>query len=336
MVNAPQDSNTKKLFRLIIQNFNLDELKVIFFDLGVDYEDVPQPASKNDYVFYLINFIVANQEQELLLSKLKGLRPRTEWPNKFFVTNKSGNSTNSKESNIKNTETRAFVRTRIKYIDNWINTWIQLVTHPKDFFANNTWEENSYEFAMGSSIVSYAVTIILSIMYFAFFYRNNFVDSLKSSGLETLLILTILFSMIYIVQLFLLFVGGIITSIPYRLLGSNQSTYSHAAMMNYLTCFEPIFAATVALWFLQINDASNPQWMTLFSNYAVVSVFLVSRVLYLIISYIATLQIHTLNNYRNIISYLIAFPFLFIFINGWLPTILMVFIVITISIGGLD
>ena len=66
----------RSLFReLINQSFNLDEIKTLCFDLGVDYDDIPGEA-KEGKIRELISYFGRRQELDRLLAKLQELRPR--------------------------------------------------------------------------------------------------------------------------------------------------------------------------------------------------------------------------------------------------------------------
>ncbi|MCP4420652.1 MAG: hypothetical protein GY805_28935 [Chloroflexi bacterium] len=83
MNKASQDSNAQELFKLMMHTFNLGDLRVLFFDLKVDWEGVPQPATRQDYILYLLHFFASRQQQTILIRKLKKTRSRVNWPKTY-------------------------------------------------------------------------------------------------------------------------------------------------------------------------------------------------------------------------------------------------------------
>ena len=70
---TPADENSSEAF--VNQSFNLDEIKTLCFDLGVDYDDIPGKA-KEGKIRELISYFGRRQELDRLLAKLQELRPR--------------------------------------------------------------------------------------------------------------------------------------------------------------------------------------------------------------------------------------------------------------------
>lgn len=85
MSSMSQDPDTQKMYELIMKYFDLNDLRELYFSLGIDWEGVPQPAIKSQYVWHLLRFVGSNQDQDLLLSKLVKLRPRLFWPKTFSI-----------------------------------------------------------------------------------------------------------------------------------------------------------------------------------------------------------------------------------------------------------
>ncbi len=85
MSSMSQDPDTQKMHEMIMKYFDLNDLRELYFSLGIDWEGVPQPANKPQYVRYLLRFVGSNQDQDLLLSKLAKLRPRLFWPKTFSI-----------------------------------------------------------------------------------------------------------------------------------------------------------------------------------------------------------------------------------------------------------
>lgn len=70
----------------MVRHFNLGELKSIFYEFGIDPENVPQPATKQDYVWYLMHFFEIQQQQTAFIAKLAESRPRVEWPSTYSIS----------------------------------------------------------------------------------------------------------------------------------------------------------------------------------------------------------------------------------------------------------
>ncbi len=75
----PDRQKLTQLRKLLIRHFNLDELRVLCFDLGLEYEDLPGDT-RTTKMHGLVEYLQRRGELPRLLDEITGLRPLVNWP----------------------------------------------------------------------------------------------------------------------------------------------------------------------------------------------------------------------------------------------------------------
>ena len=80
MTNAdPDRQELIRLRKLLIGSFNLEELRLLCFDLGLDYEELAG-RTKSTKMQDLITYLQRRGELQRLLDEVKSQRPNVDWP----------------------------------------------------------------------------------------------------------------------------------------------------------------------------------------------------------------------------------------------------------------
>ncbi len=77
--------NQARLYQLMRHVFDIDELKELYFELGIDKDNVSQSANKAEYTRYLIRSIAREHRQTELLTLVKRKRPGHKWPDDYLL-----------------------------------------------------------------------------------------------------------------------------------------------------------------------------------------------------------------------------------------------------------
>lgn len=75
----PDRQKLTQLRKLLIQHFSLDELRVLCFDLGLEYDDLPGDT-KTTKMHGLIEYLQRRDELNRLLEEAVDHRPHVAWP----------------------------------------------------------------------------------------------------------------------------------------------------------------------------------------------------------------------------------------------------------------
>ena len=75
----PDRQKLTQLRKLLIQHFSLDELRVLCFDLGLEYEDL-SGDTRTTKMHSLIEYLQRRDELHLLLNAVTDHRPNVAWP----------------------------------------------------------------------------------------------------------------------------------------------------------------------------------------------------------------------------------------------------------------
>jgi len=76
-IETPQERELSELRRHLLELFNLSDLHVLCFELGIDYEEFP--ATKSDFVLGFLRYVQGNGRLEELLDHLRQTRPHLVW-----------------------------------------------------------------------------------------------------------------------------------------------------------------------------------------------------------------------------------------------------------------
>ncbi len=87
----PNRAKLTQLRKLLIEHFSLDELRVLCFDLGLEYEELPGDT-RTTKMHGLIEYLQRRGELPRLLDEVKDHRPNVPWP-----TFEDGKSTAQKD-----------------------------------------------------------------------------------------------------------------------------------------------------------------------------------------------------------------------------------------------
>ncbi|MCB8978668.1 MAG: hypothetical protein H6657_14705 [Ardenticatenaceae bacterium] len=102
--SIPNRQALTQLRKLLIRHFNIAELRIICFDLDVDFEELEGP-NKTTKMQDLINYLHRRNELHLLIGEVKDQRPSVKWPN-------------LDEPSIKNsTKSFAKIQTELAHVD---------------------------------------------------------------------------------------------------------------------------------------------------------------------------------------------------------------------------
>ena len=77
--SVPDQQALIQLRKLLTRHFNISELQIICFDIGVDYEEL-EGLNKTTKVQGLINYLQRRNELRLLIGEAKEQRPSVNWP----------------------------------------------------------------------------------------------------------------------------------------------------------------------------------------------------------------------------------------------------------------
>ncbi|MFL7837850.1 MAG: hypothetical protein ACK2U0_09110 [Candidatus Promineifilaceae bacterium] len=76
---GPDRENLIRLRKLLVKHFDLDELRLLCFDLGLDYEELARD-NKSTKMHDLITYLQRREQLPLLLAEVAGQRPMVDWP----------------------------------------------------------------------------------------------------------------------------------------------------------------------------------------------------------------------------------------------------------------
>ena len=102
MSGSSVDPDREKLIRLrklLIEHFDLEELRLLCFDLGLDYEELAG-KTKSTKMQDLITYLARRGELQRLIDEINSQRPKVDWPD--FSTTLASTEETSADSHADN------------------------------------------------------------------------------------------------------------------------------------------------------------------------------------------------------------------------------------------
>lgn len=142
----------------------------------------------------------------------------------------------------------------IEKIDDWLSVWGDIVFHPKKFFStsNSNPPVSAFEFFTGSLILSYALTFLVSALYFLLFYRLTFLSKIEPEIALTLVSKLFIAYLVTFLSGFL--IAGAVSFFVAVMFGSKARFIEHLRMLFQLSALEP--AASIASTIMFLSDLS--------------------------------------------------------------------------------
>lgn len=215
----------------------------------------------------------------------------------------------------------------IEKAEAWMVRWSDLVLHPRT--SGSATEIKPIEFFAGNLLLSYVVSIVTCLAFFAIYYRTILQEHVQQRGTDMVGLFSAAFPIYVILNFVAILVSAMLSFSVYNLAGSQVKAKDHINLNLELTFLEPLAASSLALLALLVNPPRlNGLWPWLFGA------FMFTRIWYAVVSYYRLQKLHNLSRIRSVQAFVFGQLGGFFLFGGTMSIIIVIALAVWATMAG--